>query len=87
MGAGLSNVRSDHAETERCSVWVPRWVSTAGAGHARMTAEDKQMRDGFGEEWVCYTTKVRSRFVPGLVQITESLGIGWRFPCFPLPPT
>jgi len=60
MGAGLLNVRSDHAETERCSAWVSRWVPTAGVGHARVTAEDKQMRDGFGEEWVCYTTKVRS---------------------------
>lgn len=69
MGAGLSNEWSDRAETGRCSLHSPLEfrVSTTGVGHARATAEDKQIRDRFGEEWVCYTTEVRHWFVHGLV--------------------
>lgn len=52
MGAGLSNVWSDRAETGRCLLHssLELRVSTTGVGHARATAEDKQMRGRFGEE-------------------------------------
>ena len=40
------------------------------------------MRNRFGEEWECYAMKVRRWFIPGLVWITESVGMGRRFLIF-----
>jgi len=57
MKAGLSDAQLDRTETTRCSrhgVRGLRGVYTAGVGYARAMTEDEQMRDKFGEEWVCF---------------------------------